>query len=177
GLVLRTEVPGEPVGACTHLPEPVEQRRDIGTGRGGGHRVLHATGTDEPRRAPGVELRTVPTLPERGHTGDVLEEIPTSGRPTRTRSRSKAPDRTPARCPGLPQRRSVGAHIERRSPTMNPYADPTFVAAEVAYRFERDRITDPPVASTRGRRAARWLHRLTHRGSASGHRPDRTRRA
>jgi len=60
---------------------------------------------------------------------------------------------------------------------MNPYADPTFVAAEVAYRFERDRITDPPVASTRGRRAARWLHRLTHRGSASGHRPDRTRRA
>lgn len=60
---------------------------------------------------------------------------------------------------------------------MNPYADPTFVAAEVAYRFERDRIIDPPVASTRGRGAARWLHRLTRRGSTSGHRPARTRRA
>lgn len=59
---------------------------------------------------------------------------------------------------------------------MNPYADPAFVAAEVAYRFERGHIARPAVASTRRRDLGRWVHRLTHR-SGTRHHPTRTRHA
>lgn len=59
---------------------------------------------------------------------------------------------------------------------MNPYADPAFVTAEVAYRFERDRITHP-VARPRRPGVARWVHRLTRHGSSTGRRHVRIRRA
>lgn len=46
---------------------------------------------------------------------------------------------------------------------MNPAADPLFVAAEVAYRFERDRTIDRPATSSRSRRGriGRWSRRLS----------------
>lgn len=50
---------------------------------------------------------------------------------------------------------------------MNVYSDPAFVAAEMAYRYERDHITTavrPP--SDRSRLAGVW-HRLTHRTTVS----------
>lgn len=61
---------------------------------------------------------------------------------------------------------------------MNIAADPAFVAAEVAYRFERDRISHPAARPARHRRAGivSWLRRMTHRGSAR-HRPARAQRA
>lgn len=55
---------------------------------------------------------------------------------------------------------------------MNNAADPAFVAAEVAYRFERGHIVQPPVRPARQdeHRFGQWLRRLTHR-------PSRPRRA
>lgn len=61
---------------------------------------------------------------------------------------------------------------------MNIAADPAFVAAEVAYRFESGRVSHPVAHSARHRRPGigPWLHRLIHRGSAR-HRPARAQRA
>lgn len=50
---------------------------------------------------------------------------------------------------------------------MNHAADPAFVAAEVAYRFERGHTARPPVRpARRGEHGVgQWLRRLTHRPS------------
>lgn len=46
---------------------------------------------------------------------------------------------------------------------MNPAADPIFVAAEVAYRFERDRVITAPTGAHRGPgRLRAALSRLVH---------------
>lgn len=61
---------------------------------------------------------------------------------------------------------------------MNPMADPAFVAAEVAYRFETGKITHPVTAGpTRRQRVGRWLRDLIHptRGQHSRARHHRTR--
>lgn len=61
---------------------------------------------------------------------------------------------------------------------MNPMAHPDFIAAEVAYRFERDRVDTLPAASPRDRhRLALWLRRVSHRTSPTRHRPAVHRRA
>ncbi len=54
---------------------------------------------------------------------------------------------------------------------MNPAADPIFVAAEVAYRYERDRVGSAPTTGHRGagrlRGAfARLVHRPSHHRGA-----------
>lgn len=60
---------------------------------------------------------------------------------------------------------------------MNPAADPLFVAAEVAYRYERDRVGTPPKADHRraGRLRGAFV-RLVHR-SRDRRRAPRTRHA
>lgn len=62
---------------------------------------------------------------------------------------------------------------------MNLTADPAFVAAEVAYRFETGRVSHPAVRPARHRRdgVPSWLRRMAHRGSSARHRPARTQRA
>lgn len=60
---------------------------------------------------------------------------------------------------------------------MNPAADPAFVAAEVAYRFETGRIVHSPTQPPRQRRIdlRQWLRRMDRRGTR--HRAPRHQRA
>ena len=63
---------------------------------------------------------------------------------------------------------------------MNTAADPAFVAAEVAYRFETGHVRSRPARRRRGIDWARLVHPWAGRrssGTHTGHRHARTQRA